>query len=138
MITDLAGAPDLRAAIQTVGELDLGIEGIYVHVRGRAPIERHWVADIRRDTFSISKTFASVAIGIAQAEGLLDLDDSVLTHLPQLATVAAPRVDLITIKHLLLMSSGIVYRWDEPDAGHDGDPAREILTTPVGAVPGTT
>ena len=138
MITDPAAAPDLMAAIQTVGELDLGIEGIYVHVRGRAPIERHWVADIRRDIFSISKTFTSVAIGIAQAEGLLDLNDAVLTHLPQLATGAAPSVDLITIKHLLMMSSGIVYRWDEPDADHDGDVAQEILTTPVGAVPGTT
>jgi len=126
------------AAIQIVGERNLGIEGVHVHVRGQAPIEHHWVADIRRDVFSISKTFTSVAVGIAQAEGLLDLDDAVLTHLERLAPQAPPGVDLITIRHLLTMSSGIVYRWDEPDADHHGDVAQDILTTPVGAVPGTT
>ncbi len=46
---------------------------------------------------------------------------------------------MITIRHLLTMSSGIVYRWDEPDADHHGDVAQDILTTPVGgAVPGAT
>jgi hypothetical protein len=30
--------------------------------------------------FSVSKTFTSVAIGIARAEGLLDLDDPVADH----------------------------------------------------------
>ncbi len=138
MVKDPAAAPDLMAAIQTVGERDLGIEGIHVQVHGRAPIEHHWVADIRRDIFSISKTFTSVAVGIAQAEGLLDIDDAVLTHLQHLAPSAAPGIDKITIRHLLTMSSGIVYRWDEPDADHEGDVAQDILTTPVGAVPGTT
>jgi len=138
MGTESTAAPQLMAAIQTVGERDLGIEGVHVHAQGRAPIEHRWVADIRRDTFSISKTFTSVAVGIAQAEGLLDIDDAVLTHLQHLAPSAAPGIDKITIRHLLTMSSGIVYRWDEPDADHDGDVAQDILTTPVGAVPGTT
>jgi CubicO group peptidase (beta-lactamase class C family) len=68
---------DLMAAIQALGEQGLGIEGIHVHVRDRPPVEQHWVADLRRDIFSASKTFASVAVGIAQAEGLLDVDDLV-------------------------------------------------------------
>ena len=63
------------AAIQALGEQGLGIEGVHVHVRDRPPVEQHWVADLRRDIFSASKTFASVALGIAQAEGLLDEDD---------------------------------------------------------------
>jgi len=126
------------AAIQTVGERDLGIEGVHVHAQGRAPIEHHWVADVRRDTFSISKTSTSVAVGIAQAEGLLDLNDAVLTHLQHLVPSAAPGIDMITIRHLLTMSSGIVYRWDDPDADHPWDVAQDILTTPVGARPGAT
>lgn len=129
---------DLAAAIQAVRELNLGVEGIHVHVRGRASIERHWVADIRREVFSISKTFTSVAVGIAQAEGLLHVDDAALTHLEHLAPDPAAAFDKITIRHLLTMSSGIVYRWDDPDADHRGDIAHDIMTTPLGAVPGTT
>lgn len=129
---------DLAAAIQAVGELNLGVEGVHVHVRGQAPIERHWVADIRRDVFSISKTFTSVAIGIAQAEGLLDVDDAALTYLEHLAPDPAAGFEKITIRHLLTMSSGISYRWDDPDADHDGDVAYDILTAPLGAPPGVT
>ena len=129
---------DLAAAIQAVGELNLGIEGVHVHVHGQAPIERHWVADIRRDVFSISKTFTSVAIGIAQSEGLLDVDDAALTYLEHIAPDPAASFEKITIRHLLTMSSGINYRWDDPDADHDGDVAYDIVTAPLGAPPGTT
>lgn len=36
------------------------------------------------------------------------------------------------------MSSGIVYRWDDPDADHPADPAQDILATPLGTEPGTS
>ena len=125
------------ASIRAVGQRDLGVDGVHVHVRGRSPVEQHWLADLRRDVFSLSKTFTSVAIGIAQAEGLLHLDDSVLTHLRHLAPAAAPGVEAITVRHLLTMSSGIGYRWEDPDADHDGDAAQDILATPLLAEPGT-
>jgi len=127
----------LVAGVRAMGARGLGIEGVHVHIQDRAPTERHWVADIRRDVFSISKTFTSVAIGIAQAENLLDINDAVLSHLGHLAPVAPPGIDAITIRDLLTMSSGIIYRWDDPDADHPGDAARDILTTPLGAAPGT-
>ena len=126
------------AAIRAVGERGLGVEGVHVHVRNGPPAEHHWVADIRRDVFSISKTFTSIAIGIAQGQGLLKTSDAVLTHLGHLVPAAAPGVEAITIRHLLTMSSGIVYRWEDPDADHPGDAARDILTTPLGAVPGSS
>jgi hypothetical protein len=121
---------DLMAAIQALGEQGLGIEGIHVHVRDRPPVEQHWVADLRRDIFSASKTFASVAVGIAQAEGLLDVDDLVLSHLEHLTPDPSPGVEGITIRHLVTMSSGISYRWQDPDADHPGDPASDILSKP--------
>ena len=71
----------------------------------------------------MSKTFTSVAVGIAQAEGLLDVDDLVLSHLGHLTSAPAAGVEAITIRHLLTMTSGITYRWDDPDADHPGDPA---------------
>jgi CubicO group peptidase (beta-lactamase class C family) len=129
---------DLVAAIQALGEQGLGIEGVHVHVRDRPPVEQHWVADLRRDIFSASKSFTSVAVGIAQAEGLLDVGDLVLSHLEHLTSDPSPGVEGITIRHLVTMSSGISYRWQDPDADHSGDPASDILSTPLGATPGTT
>jgi CubicO group peptidase (beta-lactamase class C family) len=114
------------------------VDGVHVHVRDRAPVEYHWVADMRRDVFSVSKTFTSVAVGLAQEEGLLEISDPILGHLSQDIDSHAAGVEAITISHLLTMSSGIVYRWDDPDADHPGDPARVILATPLGAEPGTT
>jgi CubicO group peptidase (beta-lactamase class C family) len=129
---------DLRAATQALGEQGFGIEGVHVYVRDRPPVEQHWVADIRRDIFSASKTFTSVAIGIAQTEGLLTMDDVVLSHLGHLTTDPAPGVEAITIRHLITMTSGITYRWEDPDVDHPGDPASDILSTPLGDTPGTT
>jgi CubicO group peptidase (beta-lactamase class C family) len=129
---------DLVAAIQALGEQSVGIEGVHVHVRDQPPVEQHWVPDLRRDIFSASKTFTSVAVGIAQAEGLLDVDDLVLSHLEHLTSDPSPGVEAITIRHLVTMSSGIVYRWEDPDADHPGDPASDILGVPLGAKPGTT
>jgi hypothetical protein len=40
---------DLMTAILALGEQGFGVEGVHVHVRDRPPVEKHWVADIRRD-----------------------------------------------------------------------------------------
>lgn len=125
-------------ATRALGERNLGIEGVHVHVRDYPPIEQHWVADIRRDIFSASKTVTSVAVGIAQAEGLLDVDDAVLAHLGHVTAAPVAGVEAITIRQLLTMTSGITYRWLDPDADHPGDAAADILSTPLRATPGTT
>jgi CubicO group peptidase (beta-lactamase class C family) len=117
--------------------LSLGVEGVHVHLDGHDPVEQHWAADIRRDVFSVSKTFTSVAVGIAQDEGLLTVDDPVLRHLPGLASVAGAGVDAVTIRHLLTMSSGLGWRWPSPDADHPGDPVEDFLATSPAAPPGT-
>jgi CubicO group peptidase (beta-lactamase class C family) len=124
-------------AIRAMGDQGLAVEGIHVYLRDRPPVEHHWVADIRRDIFSASKTFTSVAVGIAQAEGLLDIEDPVLSHLGHLTSASATDTDAITIRQLLTMTSGITYRWNDPDADHPGDAAIDILTTTLGAAPGT-
>jgi CubicO group peptidase (beta-lactamase class C family) len=95
------------------------------------------VSDDRRDIYSVSKTFTSVAVGIARAEGLLELDDRVLTHLPAFETTAAEGVEELRIRHLLSMTAGIDFRWDDPDLDHPGDPAQAFLGTPLSAQPGT-
>lgn len=97
-------------------ERHLGVEGVHVYVRGKQPLEHHTTIDIRRDVHSIAKTVTGLAVGIARDEGKLDLDDSVVAHLPEFAADAAPGADRITVRHLLSMTSGNDYRWDDPDA----------------------
>jgi CubicO group peptidase (beta-lactamase class C family) len=127
----------LLSGIRALGSRGLGIHGAQVVIRDHVPAQHHWTSDIRRDVFSVSKTFTSVAIGIAQDENLLDVNDTVLSHLGHLSQAVAPGVEAITIRHLLTMSSGIVFRWDDPDADHPGDAAADIVATPLGAEPGT-
>ncbi|WP_029137160.1 serine hydrolase domain-containing protein [Nakamurella lactea] len=122
---------------QAVAERDLGVEGIHIAREGHDPVAFRWVSDDRREVYSVSKTFTSVAVGIAQAEGLLELDDRVLSHLPQFADAAASGVQEMTIRHLLTMTAGIDYRWDDPDFDHPGDPAEDFLSTAPHAAPGS-
>lgn len=128
----------LTAGVLRLGDRPYAVDGVHVHVRGWPAVEHHWMADLRRDIFSVSKTFTSVAVGIAQAEGLFDLEDRVLAHLGHVAPKAAPGFEAVTVEHLLTMSSGIVYRWADPDADHRGDAAEAIMTAPLGDLPGTT
>lgn len=62
MMTDPAVSPDLVASIVALGTRGLGVEGSHIHLRGHEPLEHHWVADIRRDVFAISKTFISAPL----------------------------------------------------------------------------
>lgn len=127
----------LLGLCQAVVDQQLGVEGIHIARTDQRPVSFRWVPDDRRDVYSVSKTFTSVAIGIAQDEGLLELDDPVLSHLPQFADTAAARVEHVTIRHLLEMTAGIDYRWDDPDLDHPGDPAQDFLATLPAAPPGT-
>jgi CubicO group peptidase (beta-lactamase class C family) len=122
---------------QAVAERGLGLEGIHITRAGEEPVAFRWVSDDRRDIYSVSKTFTSVAVGIARADGLLDLDDPVLTHLPEFKNTAAEGVEELTIRHLLTMTAGIDYRWEDQDLDHPGDPAEDFLSTALTAQPGT-
>jgi hypothetical protein len=81
-----------------------GIEGVHVIGDGGRCAERRWIADIRRDVFSVSKTVTSLAVGMLAHDGLLTLDDPVLLHLPELADTAAPGSEAMTVGHLLSMT----------------------------------
>ncbi|MQA33555.1 serine hydrolase domain-containing protein [Modestobacter roseus] len=115
----------------------LRVHGLVVHQRGAAAVDEHWDLDLRRDVFSASKTVTALAVGLAEAEGLLSRDDPVLRHLPQLAARAAPGVELVTVDSLLRMTSGLTWRWAAPDADHPGDPAVDVLAGRPVATPGS-
>lgn len=128
----------LDEAVLTMGERGLSLHGVHVHRQGRAPVTGNWSIDVRRDVYSVSKTFTSLAVGLAEAEGRLGLEDTLCHHLPALARTAAEGTEAITIRHLLTMTSGITWRWVDPDADHSGDPAAAALATPLAAEPGAS
>lgn len=113
------------------------LDGLVVDVHGHDPVERLWSPDERRDVYSVSKTFTAVAVAIAVSEERFGLEDRVLDLLPEFRATAAPGVERVTVHQLLTMTSGIVYRWKDPDYDHPGDPAADILSTALGAEPGT-
>lgn len=122
---------------RTSAERGLAVHGLVVAQGGAAVVEERWDVDLRRDVFSASKTVTALAVGIAEAEGLLHRDDPVLRHLPQLAARAAEGVELVTLDSLLQMTSGLTWRWTDPDADHPGDPAVDVVATPPVAPPGS-
>jgi CubicO group peptidase (beta-lactamase class C family) len=89
--------------------------------------------------YSLSKSFTSTAVAFAVDEGLLALDDTVLSHFPELdADVTDPRSRSMRVRDVLSMSSG--HRSEALDRALQADPAdlvRGFLLTPPDADPGS-
>jgi CubicO group peptidase (beta-lactamase class C family) len=89
--------------------------------------------------FSLSKSFASTAAGLAIAEGRLSLGDTVLSFFPEDAPAqVGEHLAAMRVWHLLSMSTGHAedttrYLHEAPD----GNWARAFLARPVEHTPGT-
>jgi CubicO group peptidase (beta-lactamase class C family) len=92
-----------------------------------------------RQLYSLSKSFTSTALGFALGEGLVDLDDTVVSHFPELAEeITDPRVRSITLRHLASMASGHTRDMREEALAHDPqEPVRGFLMVPPDEEPGT-
>ena len=89
---------------------------------------------------SCTKAFTATAIGFAQQEGLLHVDDPIMNYLSDLAPAEhAPELDRLTIRHLLTMSNGhAVNVFRRPC--HEISPAelkRNFMAAPFGCEPGS-
>ena len=58
---------------------------------------------------SMTKSFTAAAVLMLRDEGAFALDDPIIGHAPELASIANPTADspAITIRHLLTMNSGL-------------------------------
>ena len=93
--------------------------------------------DAVHDMFSLSKSFTSTAVGLAQAEGLLSVDDLVLDHVGDLAPADPdPNLARMRIRHLLSMTTGHHDACDEVTFSSP-DWARAFLTIPPEHEPGS-
>ncbi|MEH0974341.1 serine hydrolase [Micromonospora sp. CPCC 205546] len=115
----------------------LGTYGIHVHREGHPPLEHRFRSDDRVNLYSVAKTFTSVAVGLAEAEGRLSLDDRLLDHLPELRPIAADGFEAVTLRQLLTMTSGTSHRWFAHERIAAADLLHEIVAAPLAAAPGT-
>src|SRR5689334_23641213 len=101
----------IEALVRSAEREGMELYGVHVYRRGAEPVERRLRSDDRVDVHSVSKTFTPIALGIAEAEGRLPLDDPALPYYPELAGSAAPRLDHVTLRHLLILKSGSPSSW---------------------------
>ena len=89
--------------------------------------------------YSLSKSFTSAAAGLAAADGLLDLDASVLSYFPELdADVTDPRSRAMLVRHVASMSSGhLAETWTKAYRLGGDEPVRGFLQIPPDRDPGT-
>ncbi|MFB9376170.1 serine hydrolase domain-containing protein [Kineococcus gynurae] len=89
--------------------------------------------------YSVSKSFTSTALGLAVAEGLVDLDATVLSYFPELdADVTDDRARSIRVRHVAAMASGHAEETVGPASlDEEGDLLRGFLRIPPDVEPGT-
>ena len=90
---------------------DLKYVNSVIVLRHRCPVLEAWQAPYRRETphqlFSLSKSFTSCAIGLAQAEGKLKITDKLISFFPEYdSCITDPRMRDATLEDLLTMRSG--------------------------------
>src|SRR6202051_1013345 len=112
MPADQQGDP--AAILGVLGALDrrpdLEMHSVMVCRHGHVGAEGWWrpySADRPHLLYSLSKSFTSTAAAFAAAEGLLDLDDTVVSHFPELeADITDPGSRSMRIRHIAAMASG--------------------------------
>ncbi|NAZ83851.1 serine hydrolase [Kineococcus sp. R8] len=125
-------------------EASPGIEphGLLVLRHGHVVAEGWWApyaAERPHLLYSFSKSVTSTAVGLAAAEGLLTLDDTVLSHFPELdADVTDPRSRALRIRDVAAMASG--HLQEMVQAAREEDPVdlvRGFLRLPPEREPGS-
>ncbi|HET7724842.1 MAG TPA: serine hydrolase [Propionibacteriaceae bacterium] len=84
--------------------------------------------------YSLSKTFTASAVGLAVADGLVDLDATAASYFPEI-TGLGPRAKAITVRNLLSMASG--HTTDTAPAIEIGDPVGSFLRIEPDEEPGS-
>jgi CubicO group peptidase (beta-lactamase class C family) len=89
---------------------DIEMHSLMVVRHGRVVAEGWWApysAGRPQLVYSLSKSFTATAAAFAQAEGLLDLDDTVISHFGEFAAdITDPRSRSVRIRHVASMASG--------------------------------
>jgi CubicO group peptidase (beta-lactamase class C family) len=92
-------------------------------------------ANTPHQLYSLSKSFTSIAVGLAIAEGKLSLDDQVSKYFPQdMPSEPSGNLQAMRVRDLLTMSTG---HQSEPKVGPSEAWTKTFLAQPVPFKPGT-
>ena len=94
--------------LRRLEEIDF-VHSLVLMRRGKVALEgvrRPYSFDTPHQVFSVSKSFVSAAIGMAQREGKLKITDKLLDYFPEYARTAHPRLAATRLTDLLSMRSG--------------------------------
>ncbi len=121
---------------------DIEMHSLMVVRHGQVVAEGWWApysAERPQLLYSLSKSFTSTAAAFAQAEGLLDLDDTVISHFPEFAAdITDSRSRSMRIRHVASMASGHSDETlGEALARDPREPVRGFLLIPPDREPGT-
>ena len=130
---------DLERFIEMVQ--GLGLIAVMVTQHGELIARHNWDEDCRRNVYSASKSFTSAAVGIAQREGLLSIDEKLVDAFPDdLPDKVSPQLAAATVRDLLTMQLGhgraLLMGADRPFIEED-DWIKLSLSEPFTDMPGT-
>lgn len=137
---------DPAAVLAAVDAIDadpaVELHSLMVLRHGRVIAEGWWAPHTPERTrllYSLSKSFTTTALAFALEEGLLGLDDPVVSHFPEFADdITDPGSRSITVRHVASMASGHDREMiDESFALDPLEPVRGFLMVPPDAPPGT-
>jgi CubicO group peptidase (beta-lactamase class C family) len=125
-------------------ETDPAVElhSLMVLRHGRVVAEGWWAPHTPERTrllYSLSKSFTSTALAFAISEGLVQLDDTAISHFPEFGDqITDPRSRAITLRDLASMAAGHDHdMWPEARALDPEEPVRGFLRLPPDRPPGT-
>ena len=115
------------------------IHHVMVMRHGKVVAELHpapFRAEDSHTLYSASKTFTSLAVGIAIDENLLRLDDRVMTFFPDKRSIpVSDNMAAMTVRDLLMMASGMKPDWTMRNNSMDW--VKDWLAKPVDDKPGS-
>ena len=121
---------------------DIEMHSLMVVRHGQVVAEGWWVpysAERPQLLYSLSKSFTSTAAAFAQAEGLLDLDDAIVSHFAEFAAdITDPRSRSVKVRHVASMAAGHTREMlTEAITRDPEEPVRGFLLIPPDREPGT-
>jgi CubicO group peptidase (beta-lactamase class C family) len=134
------GVPSKTIArfFQMIKEKGYDVHGLMMLRHGQVIVEHWWAPyapQYQHAMYSATKTFSGIAIGFAVKEGLLKVDDKVISFFPDLLPdTISPQLAKLSVKHLLTMSVGHV---STSYAGSGDSQVRSFLAAPFSHEPGT-
>lgn len=124
--------------VNTLDEKVDGMHSVMIVRHGKVILESWWkpyAPQHNHVLYSLSKSFASTAIGFAVTEGKLTIDDEVLKFFPGDAPAeTSGNLKAMRVRDILSMSTG---HQDEPPVAPDKISAKSFLAQPVPHLPGT-